>query len=627
MFDLNSTTGDACDKLIGVTPFEFMKLCRFKTPTEESSLEESAYDGLLKNLFGEKVKELLATPAQADLNFDAIKAEHDCNFSDKAIAAWDDDRKFLTTNDVEKNLQFLKDYIELCLANGAKPVGVVFPYAPAKRKSYDKKLLTAFREAIAQLEENYDFICVDLFDRFNYNCFCDMTHLNLKGTLIANSLLSFKLCAADLIPTENFCNMNYDYFYQLSWIVAKEEYNDFMARVFKAAARRIQRKPKIKIAFALYDVSIWCGDDLYNLFARDERFEVSVLLCLRADKPDDEAAKEDFLRGVEQFKAHGINVVAIENWKDDAPAQDVLIFLSPYFFAFSSESLAKILKPKTLITYVPYALDVTKYNFYKHLIFHIAWKLFYYSALSLKAYDKNCRVGMPRGFYSGHPKTDGFFKINPTFSFAWKIARANTKKIIWAPHWSISEGVMNSTFHWNYQFMYDFAKAHPEISWVVKPHPNLYFSAVQEGLFPSLEAFKEYLQAWNDLPNAQVYEGAYYQDIFATSDGMIHDSSSFVAEYQYVDKPMIYLTRNTQKFYELGEMIVKASYTVDGSNLNAIAAMIRKVIIEGDDYKAAERKAIFDKYLNYPKDNGMLASEFVYKKIAAELNGLSALAY
>ena len=628
MFELKSTAEDAYSKQIGITPFEFMKLCRFKTPTEESSLAESAQDGLLKNLFGDEVKNFFeTTAAQADLNFDDIKAELNRNFSDKAIADWDDDRKFLTTGDAEENIQILKDYIALCLANDAKPVGVVFPYAPAKRKNFDAKLLKSFCETIAELEKNYDFMCVDMFDRFNYNCFCDMTHLNLKGTLIANSLLSFKLCTKNLIPPENFCDMNYDYFYQLSWVITKDEYNDFMARVFKASARMIRLKPKIKIAFALYDASIWCGDDLYNLFANDERFETSILLCLRADKPDDEGAREDFLRGVEQFESHGLNVVAIENWKDDAPAQDVIIFLSPYFFAFSSEPLSKILKPNTLITYVPYALDVTKYNFYKHVIFHIAWKLFYYSALSLKAYDKNCRVGMPRGYYSGHPKIDGFFKTNPTFSFAWKIARANTKKIIWAPHWSISEGVKNSTFHWNYKFMYDFAKSHPEISWVVKPHPNLYFSAVQEGLFPSLEAFKEYLQAWNDLPNAQVYEGAYYQDIFATSDGMIHDSSSFVAEYQYVDKPMIYLTRSTQKFYELGEMIVKASYTVDGKNLNAIAAMIRKVIIEGDDYKVQERREVFDKHLNYPKDNGMSASEFVYKKIAAELNGLSALAY
>ncbi|MBR0061021.1 MAG: CDP-glycerol glycerophosphotransferase family protein, partial [Selenomonadaceae bacterium] len=126
-------------------------------------------------------------------------------------------------------------------------------------------------------------------------------------------------------------------------------------------------------------------------------------------------------------------------------------------------------------------------------------------------------------------------------------------------------------------------------------------------------------QAWDDLPNARVYTGAYYQDVFATSDGMIHDSCSFTAEYQYANKPMIYLTRDTQKFNKLGEEILKISYLVDGKDFDAIAAMIQRVIIEGDDYRAADRKKVFDKYLNYPKMNGMLASEYIYRSIADAL--------
>ena len=100
---------------------------------------------------------------------------------------------------------------------------------------------------------------------------------------------------------------------------------------------------------------------------------------------------------------------------------------------------------------------------------------------------------------------------------------------------------------------------------------------------------------------------------------MIHDSCSFTAEYQYANQPMIYLTRETQKFNKLGEEILKASYLVDGQDLEGIAATIKRVIIDGDDYKAADRKKVFDKYLNYPKFNGMLASEFIYKSIADAL--------
>ena len=103
---------------------------------------------------------------------------------------------------------------------------------------------------------------------------------------------------------------------------------------------------------------------------------------------------------------------------------------------------------------------------------------------------------------------------------------------------------------------------------------------------------------------------------------MILDSMSFIAEYQYVNKPMIFLTKNNNKAYFVREKILEASYRINGKDFDGIAAMMQRVIIEGDDYKAAERKAVFDKYLNYLKHNGMLASEFIYKNIIEEL-GLS----
>ena len=75
---------------------------------------------------------------------------------------------------------------------------------------------------------------------------------------------------------------------------------------------------------------------------------------------------------------------------------------------------------------------------------------------------------------------------------------------------------------------------------------------------------------------------------------------------------------------ELGKVILKeTAYLVDGKNLDAIAATMQKVFIEGNDDKAAARKKVFDQYLNYPKANGMTASEFIYRSIADELKEVS----
>ena len=191
-------------------------------------------------------------------------------------------------------------------------------------------------------------------------------------------------------------------------------------------------------------------------------------------------------------------------------------------------------------------------------------------------------------------------------------------KIIWAPHWSI-EGFRYhrlATFQWNFEFMYEYAAAHPETSWIVKPHPQLLYSAVQTKTFESEAAFKDYLNKWAALPNARVLTGGYYQSIFASSDGMILDSGSFIAEYQFTHKPMLFLTRDTDRFSELGRAIIDANYHVDGKDFDGIKKFIEDVLINRHDTQSAAREKVFDAELNYAKDNGMLASEKIFRTIA-----------
>ncbi len=582
---------------------------------------ENDNDLVLKDLLVDDVKNnfLATTSARADLNFDAIKDAQNPGLSAQAIIEWDGNIKYPSTDAVEKNIQILKDYIELCLANGAKPVAIIFPFAPNVRKIYDKKILGSLREELRKLEKSHDFFCVDWYDHLSYDSFYDMTHLNSKGAMFVNSLISLKLYRKKLLPTETFCEMPYTYFNHLSWTVAKGEYNDLMKNVFNTAAKMIRHKDKVKIGFVTYDASIWCGDELYKIFARDKRFETTIFLCLRKDKPDEELIQKDFWHGVEQFKSRGLNVVAIDKPDFDFPPQDILIFMTPYLGVLPEVVGTEKITAKTLEIYLPYAISIANFNLYNYEIFHVCWKAFFAATVDLKTYEKKCNIGAPYAILSGYPKMDIFFKHDSQFRFGWKMMRPKAKRIIWAPHWTISGGVNIATFQYNYKFMYEFAKSHPETSWVVKPHPNLFFSAVKENIFPSVEAFKEYLQQWEDLPNAKVHTGAYYQDIFATSDGMIHDCSSFIAEYQYVNKPMIYLNLDMQKFNELGNEILKASYLVDGQDLEAVAATMQEVFIEGNDFKAAERKKVFQKYLYYTEYTGMLASDFIYKNISDEL--------
>ena len=586
---------------------------------------QNVHNKLLLELVSDNVKNSVANinAEQADLNFDNEKSNFTKDLTTKAIVNWEEELNNLTKklfpDSVKKNLQILKDYIKLCISNGAKPVGVVFPFSPIMKKNYDEESLTLFRLAVRQLEEIYDFTFIDLFDlNLGYDCFYNLTHLNLHGSILASTFLGLQLYRKKILPAEYFCGMNYEYFNTLSNILPKNIYNNLMSRVFKITTEKLSRKEKIKVAFISDNAAMWCGDKLYNYFSQNERFETTVFLCPNMPEINNPTVIKDFKHGVKQFKSRGINVVGLDNIDAQIEKQDIIFFLRPYLEYFPNSFRLLRLTSETLLVNIPYTFSISGLDIYNLPLFQVLWKHFFDTPNILADYEKNCKVAV-HGYYSGYPRLDGFFDKNSNLKYDWKMTYPDAIKIIYAPHWSISGGVKYSTFQWNYKFFYELAKANPQISWIVKPHPHLLHSAVESGLFPSVEKFEEYMQDWDNLPNAKVETGAYYHEIFATSDGMILDSASFIGEYQYTHKPMIFLTRDTQKFNDLTKELMKVTYRVDGRDLDGIAALIEKIFIDKIDELYNERLKFFDKHYNYVKANGMTASEFIFKNISEEL--------
>ena len=531
-----------------------------------------------------------------------------------------DDNENLTEEVFEDNFQALNDYIKLCNDNGAKAFGVILPFAPSVHDHYKKNFQKPLLDILAEFKQLYNFEVLNFFDmNIVQECFSDDCHLVKEGAYKVSILLTLFLHEQKIFSDEDFGQMSYFYFYYLSYMLDKKNFHAILAKVFARSVDKIRRKEKIKVAFITDHAATWCGDRLYNLFAQNPRFKTTVFIF-----NGNESTREDTLHDYNQFKAAGINVVGIFDLQEETEPQDIIFFLRPYQVCFSKSFQFDVLTPQTLLIYIPYGFKLTNWIYhYNAVIIHLAWKHFFETKYSWKLFDENCTIGIPQCLVSGLPRLDSIYEPPKTSSFKWKMVRPDAKKIIWAPHWSFENSdkdIRSGTFSYNHKFMYEFAKAHPETSWVVKPHPRLLLAAVQSELFSSIEAYEKYLQAWNDLPNAQVFTGAYYQEIFNTSDGMIHDSISFIAEYQYTNKPMIFLLNEEQaELTALGKKILNVSYVVDGKKLDDIAFAIEKIFIEGNDPLKAERMKVFDAELNYLKFNGMLASDFIYKNVADEL--------
>ena len=592
---------------------------RYALALRETLKTRTTHDKILSSILGMDVRNI----------FQPAQIEETPQLPDKKISAdnmanWREELERLTKpfdeETVENNLRVLEDYIKLCLQNGANPVCVLFPFADVLKKNYSREILLPLRRELQRLEKIYDFAVIDMFDAAaDYSCFCDMARLNSKGAAIASTTIDFRLRGKDFLSLAKISRLNYQQIFNLSNFLPKDDFNETLDKYFKLAAKKIRGKKKISVGFLSDDPSMWCGDELYRRFADNPHCETTFFLCLQKSMRNQPLVLEDFQRGLDRYKARGINVVGIKDDEQTAPAQDLLIVLRPYFHYLPKAFALSSITAETLMAYIPYGFNMTDWNIYDTPIYHFGWKLFFDTKFHIDLLKEKCRIGMPRGIYSGYPKLDAFYQNPDELKFDWKMTRPDAKKIIYAPHWSINSGIRYATFQHNYKFMYEFAKTHPEISWVIKPHPMLLATAVGHGLFKSAEDFKAYLQAWDDLPNAKVFTGSYYQGLFATSDGMIMDCGSWIGEYQYSHKPMIFLTRDTQKFNDLGNALMKVLYRVDGKNLQGIAALMKKVFIDGNDELFEAREKFFNEHMNYMAANGTTASEFIYKTIAKNL--------
>jgi CDP-glycerol glycerophosphotransferase (TagB/SpsB family) len=138
---------------------------------------------------------------------------------------------------------------------------------------------------------------------------------------------------------------------------------------------------------------------------------------------------------------------------------------------------------------------------------------------------------------------------NNNFGNPWK-NKDSRKRIIWAPHHTILEDgrkKMSNFLEYAELFKELAIKYQDKIVWAFKPHPGLKEKLSSDKVW-GIEKTNEYYNFWKNQEYTQLEEG-YYIDLFYYSDAMIHDSGSFLNEYMYFRKPVLYLLSNKKKPY------------------------------------------------------------------------------
>lgn len=321
-------------------------------------------------------------------------------------------------------------------------------------------------------------------------------------------------------------------------------YIESSKRNHQRALCKLVKKEKIKcVFFALFD-SVWKYEDVYRLMLDNPRFEPVILVCPVANYGRDNM----FLRMKETydfFKKKGYNVIKsydeisntyVDVRKDINP--DIIFYTNPYHNLIDARYF--ITNYRDLLTvYVPYSINNScAYDAnYNLILYNLLWRYYLPTVCHQNysvEYARNKGVNVVVSGYPGiEPLIDGRVPCDKD----WK-EKNNKKRFIWAPHHTIEPvGVVYYSCFLQYcDFMIEMANKYKnEIQIVFKPHPLLKNKLY---LLWGKDRTDEYYSKWLQMPNTNLNDGD-YEDLFLTSDAMIHDSGSFISEYLYVNKPVM----------------------------------------------------------------------------------------
>ncbi|AWG21696.1 CDP-glycerol--glycerophosphate glycerophosphotransferase [Flavobacterium faecale] len=411
-----------------------------------------------------------------------------------------------------------------------------------------------------------------------------------------------------------FIMTNRLYVYYLFYISPKRQ---------EKALKRIRKKDKIKVAFFLIHESVWKYDLVYRLMVEHPKFDPVIFVCPVVNYGKDSMLYE-MNKSFTVFKNKGYNVLRtfdditgkyLDIQKEYAP--DIIFYTNPYNGLIDKRYY--IYKfPTTLICYVPYAIMTTKYDSFFNLDFHnIVWKIFSETPLHHKILTEKQKIKARNSIVTGFPGFDQLLINKKPDDKVWKSTSENLKRVIWAPHHLMKELNKVSNFLEYYDYFLELANRYQDkLQIAFKPHPLLRLKLEKDPDWGKKKT-DAYFEKWDILANGQLENGN-YDDLFLTSDALIHDCGSFMAEYLVTGKPTLFMVRNEavmEEWNEFGQKVVSLHY--QSRNFQEVDDFIMDVVLSEKDWMKEDRKTFVREFLiQNPKST---ASENILRYLEGQI--------
>ncbi len=380
----------------------------------------------------------------------------------------------------------------------------------------------------------------------------------------------------------------------------------------KQKLEEIRQKEVITVVFQVWNLAKWKCDSVYHAMKKHPRFNPIIWLT---NEPGAIATEQaDMKNQMNQFfDSTFYSVIWANSWNElDKKTAPDITFLQDHY-PRNINRIPDILN--RILCNVRYGLPNTNLKeAYNYFLSNYAFFNFTENASVFREQKKILSSKGRNMVITGHPIVDSFNQLRGSQESVWKHCEKPLKKIIWAPHWTISNDARfcPATFLQYSQFMQDLAnKYQDKIQIAFKPHPMLYRTLCEHPDWGQ-ERTDAYYKQWSIMRNTQIEEGDYIK-LFLQSDAMIHDSGSFILEYLIANKPCMYLQKEAWNphFNEMNKEALKC-YTL-GRCQEDIENFIINIVQKGEDDKLSLRHNFYKKFLLPP--NSVSAADNIINAI------------
>lgn len=309
---------------------------------------------------------------------------------------------------------------------------------------------------------------------------------------------------------------------------------------------------KINVVFICHRPTVWASlKSVYDELKANDKFNVSVIVIpMKVTLPG-------LGYNHENYEWEG----ACEYWKDyncikgyddetkkwfdiKSLKPDYVFYQQPYNVmrcdSYKSEAVSKYAK----ICYVSYfatmnindeLIECTPMDFLGDLSFYFTQNDIDHEFM--KARIEDAGKGHSQTLLTGFPRYDDMEQYNDCDDDIWNLKKNEAFRVIWTPRWTTNEG--NCHFFDYKDKVIQYCDNNKDIDFIFRPHPQSFIEWNTTGEL-TVEQAQGYKAEYEMRNNMKIDYSKEYISTFASSDCMITDPSSVIAEYFLTGKPIIY---------------------------------------------------------------------------------------